>query len=126
MHAGDSNMIARHWRGDYPLAQAFWIHTILFPGMLFVVTALAFYSAANSRDGALVLPFILFAALIAVSVWAIGGTWKSATHHVARGGQASAKNWALAALALNVVLLGLTIFPIGAVLFAFSLAKGRV
>jgi len=124
--AGTPNFIASHWHGDYPLAQAFWIHTVLIPGMLFIATAWCFYRAADSSDGSLVLPFILYAALIVVSGWAMGGTWKSATHHVARGGQAAWKNWTLVGLALNVVVLGLTIFPIGAVLLAFSLAKGRV
>jgi hypothetical protein len=124
--AGERNFIASHWRGDYPLAQAFWIHTVLFPGMLFVVTAWCFFSAADSRDGSLVLPFILYATLIVVSVWAMGGTWKSATHHVARGGQATWKNWTLAALAMNVVVLGLSLYPIGFLMMAVSMAKGRI
>ena len=120
------NFIVSHWRGDYPLGHAFWIHTVLFPGVLLVTTAWCFFNAANSRDGSLVLPFTLYGALIVVSVWAMGGTWKSATHHVARGGQAAWKNWTLAALAVNVVVLGLTIYPIGILLLAFSMAKGRV
>lgn len=126
MQESKPNFIARHWRGDYPLGQAFWAHTVVIPGVLFVLTAQSFYSAGTISHGSLVLPFILFAALIVVSVWAMGGTWKSATHHVARGGQAVWKNWALAALALNVVVLGLTTLPISAVLLAFSLAGGRV
>ena len=126
MQESEPNFIVRHWRGDYPLGQAFWAHTVVIPGVLFVLTAQSFYSAGTSSHGSLVLPFILFAALIVVSVWAMGGTWKSATQHVARGGQAVWKNWALAALALNVVVLGLTTLPISAVLLAFSLAGGRV
>lgn len=59
--AVEPGFIASHWRGDFPLAQAFWIHTVLLPGMLFVVTAWCFFSAADSRDGSLVLPFILYA-----------------------------------------------------------------
>jgi hypothetical protein len=120
------NFIVNHWRGDYPLAQAFWIQTVLIPGMLFIVTTWCFFSAADSRDGSLVLPFILYAALIVVSGWAMGGTWKSATHHVARGGKTAWKNWTLAALFINVVVLGLTIYPISAVLLAISMAEGRV
>lgn len=120
------NFIASHWRGDYPLGQAFWLHTVLIPGILFVVTALSFYSAANANGGSLVFPCMLFAVLLVVSVWAMGGTWKSATHHEARGGQALWKNWVLAALLMNVALLALATVPISFLFLAFALAGGRV
>ena len=119
-------LIAAHWSGDYPLAQAFWVNMVLIPCLFSLLVAWSFWHVLSVRDGSFLVPFILYAGLFAVSVWGIRGAWLSATRHVARGGQERGKSLAIAGVILYVLLLASTTVPVGFALLVASLAKGRV
>lgn len=86
--SGRRNYFARHWRGELSLGVSYWINGI-FAQAVIVAVAKSFGSlgdAVSLKSVAIgCISFYLFS--FAMSVWQIVGTWRSASNHVARGGQ---------------------------------------
>ena len=97
-----SNYFVRHWRGELPLPVSYWVNGIL--GCLVVGISRGFVSAVvktESLGAVAAADILLYVLSLAVSVWQIVGTWRSASQHAGRGGNAA---WA--ALAKVVLVLG--------------------
>ncbi len=97
-----SNYLVRHWRGELPLPVSYWVNGIL--GCLLVAILSGVVSAFDATGGlkaAAAAGILLYALTFAVSVWQIVGTWRSASNHAGRGGNAA---WA--GLAKLVLVLG--------------------
>ncbi len=74
---------SRHWRGELPLARSYWINGVLIFGVAsnFVVAAAAAATvAAFRRQPEIGVPIILVLLILqlAIYVWALVGTWRSA------------------------------------------------
>lgn len=92
--APSRNFFARHWRGDYGLARSYWLHTALMQfGVVAlsagVTHALAHNAPARAASSALLIIYIVG---VALWVWAVVGTWRSAEHEQARCRQAGMTN----------------------------------
>ncbi len=100
-----SNYIARHWRGDFYLAHAYWVNNCLV-GFLWFVAIAAISASGFSKSlgirGSGWWALVVLVGSFAISVWAAVGVWHSAEHHVSRGGR---PGWATTAKV--VVALGL-------------------
>lgn len=83
-----SNYLVRHWQGDLPLAQSFWINLLLLANG---IAALLFLSVRSIevelsvRAIALVLVIALTFTLVAW-IWGVFGVWRSSEKHTSRGG----------------------------------------
>jgi len=80
------NFFARHWRGDYSLARSYWLHTALMQfGVVAlsagVTHALAHNAPARTSSSALLVIYVMG---LALWIWAIVGTWRSAERERAR------------------------------------------
>jgi hypothetical protein len=95
MPARKGNYFARHWRGDLSLGVSYWGNGFLVT-FLFVVVAVVVGVAGQSASLRLVavLCIAMWLVWLALVVWQIVGTWRSAGHHEARGGK---RGWANAA-----------------------------
>ncbi len=101
--------IARHLRGDYPLARAFWLHAVLPQAvlallMLQLLPWLVDHATLRQAAGAALVCTLLD---LLVGAWSLVGAWASANRHVARGGRplwASAARIALVLGALRLLL----------------------
>ena len=97
-----SNYFVRHWRGELSLGISYWL-----TGNLATIATLAVIAAVNlMEEGTYSLRAISFASIgvllfsVAATVWSIVGIWRSASHHVARGGSSG---WANAARVMVVL-----------------------
>lgn len=84
-----SNYFVRHWRGELSLGISYWLNgSVLTP--LVLVTLYA--AVGMMENGGYSLRAISFASLgtllfsVIAWLWSIVGIWRSANHHVARGG----------------------------------------
>src|SRR5262245_5514406 len=96
------NYFLRHWRGELPLPVSYWLNGML--GCLFVGILSGVVSAFDATSGlkvAVAAVIFLYVLSFAVSIWQIVGTWRSASNHTERGGNAV---WA--GLAKAVLVLG--------------------
>jgi hypothetical protein len=89
---------SRHWRGALSLGQSYWVNGALI-AILCRITWIAGITAIRiglpgGGPGQALPALILLAILVAVYVWQVVGIWRSAGHHVARGGK---KFWAIVA-----------------------------
>ena len=98
-----SNYFVRHWRGDFSLGIAYWINGAILAG----VVPAALIAAVNLMvKGSYSLRTTAFASLgvllfsVIAWLWSIVGIWRSANHHVARGGSS---RWASAARLMVVL-----------------------
>lgn len=96
------NLVARHWRGELSLGWSYW--GIAFLGnLLSVMVVLVFakiFTTERGYDPAnLFCLFVLqWFAIVAIVVWQVGGTWKSATRHAERRSKlGQGTGWATAA-----------------------------
>ncbi|RZP19558.1 MAG: hypothetical protein EVA34_04190 [Erythrobacter sp.] len=96
------NWIYDHWHGALNLAPAYWINVFLV-GFVLNVMAAAFENSndTGSLQTTATISLAIWGTAIALSIWGIVGVWRSANHHVARGGN---KGWAT--LAQIVCILG--------------------
>lgn len=85
----EGNYLVRHWRGDLPLGQSYWVNGAL----VGVATAIAIAVAANlfdeQSDSLRTVAFIGLGSIalsLLVWVWSVVGIWRSANRHAARGG----------------------------------------
>src|SRR5260221_6578257 len=100
------NYFARHWRGELSLGVSYWVNGVLAQ----VIVAAAANSFGSLGDAASLksvaigcVSFYVFS--LAVSVWQIVGTWRSASNHVERGGQVCWAGTAKVVLALSALAL---------------------
>src|ERR1051326_31197 len=97
-----SNYFVRHWRGELPLPCSYWVNGTLGWVVVAILGGLVSAMAASNGLKAVVASGIaLYVLSTTVTVWQIVGTWRSATQHPERGGNAA---WA--ALAKVVLVLG--------------------
>ena len=84
----DGNYLLRHWRGQLPLAQSYWLNSFLANFALTIVGLTLKSMGATSIDLAYFAVAFLFYVLLvyAASIWSIVGVWRSAGRHPARGG----------------------------------------
>lgn len=78
--------IARHWHGELPLGVSFWVNGVLSNVVIVAVTLLVF-SVIPRSDKSLLIGIALLAFMIVtitVSIWQIGGIWRSANASLAR------------------------------------------
>lgn len=90
------NYIARHWRGELSLPVSFWVNGWLLDiplGLLIVGIALA-QRVSGLAKPALAAEIAVWIPSIIISVWQLVGAWRSAGHHVERGGR---RLWAVLA-----------------------------
>jgi len=97
---------ARHWRGELPLASAFWINTVLVGALvphLFERLVQAKEAAGSTSLRAIAaLTLVSVGVMVLVQVWAATGTLRAARAHRAGGGHPA---WSLlAGLAAGCVL----------------------
>jgi hypothetical protein len=98
-------LIINHWRGNYPLGQAFWAHSVMIPGCVVMLLAWSLLNLNNADRSFVYMPFIWYAILMILSIWSLRGTCVSAYYHVARGGTATWRNVAFVALVGSVAIL---------------------
>ena len=104
-------LIANHWRGNFPLKTAFWQHTVVLPSMITVGSLWCLNVSGHGGGPLFYVSAALLVTLWIVSVWALRGTFKSASFHVARGGRRIWKNVAIAVLVVNMLILLMS--PVG-------------
>ena len=85
-HQGPFGFLRRHWNGEYSLARSYWINTFLItlfaPGLgLLLSPLLSDRPARFSAAAALLVTALGYASW----VWAVRGTWVSATKQTAAG-----------------------------------------
>jgi hypothetical protein len=98
-----SNYFLRHWQGDLSLPVSYWVNTIILVGVLTVILFAAVAAVVNSNAGLRVVSFASLSALffsIAAWFWSMVGVWRSAGHHVEKGG---ASGWANTARVIVVL-----------------------
>lgn len=104
--ARSRNFFARHWRGDYSLARSYWLHTALMQfGVVAlsagVTHALAHNAPARAASAALLLIYVIG---LALWVWAVVGTWRSAERQQAYNRLTGTSNlWPLVAKLMIVL-----------------------
>jgi hypothetical protein len=84
------NYVARHWRGDLPLALSYFVNGCL-SSLLSISAALAACLLVKPVNGSLItaLSISLFWLFIsALATWQLVGIWRSAGKHRRRGGSA--------------------------------------
>ena len=111
-----ANYFVRHWHGELPLAVSYWLNAFLACVPIAILGGC--FSALNesvSLKASVAMGILLYILSIALSVWQIVGTWRSASKHVGRGGSAAWAATAKVFLVLGVVnlvrLTASTIFP---------------
>jgi len=98
-----SGYIARHWRGDLSLPQAYWVNGFLLNMLLTVVvlSSSAYLENTYSPKASILLLVLLPVIPLIIIPWQVVGIWKSANRHTKRGGRGI---WAI--LAQIAVLFG--------------------
>lgn len=99
-------LVLAHWRGDYSLARAFWLHYLPVTAVVLGVLGYSFTPGAMAERQGIVqgLEYGFWAALAIAWIWALVGTLQSAAQHVARGGYAAVKTAALACIIVTIVM----------------------
>ena len=96
---GDGNYLLRHWRGDLPLGLSYWVNTVLVGALLPLVGRALLSQRFDDGSGSLRATSAMMLAVaatgVAVQVWSVVGTVRSAARHPRRGG-----NVVLAVLAM--------------------------
>ena len=99
--------LARHWRGQLPLAQTFWVNGLvsLSPFAVWVAFADTTIHAAKSASGLLLFGVLPFLALVLVDLWGAVGIWRCAGRQTIFGRRTPAwvERGAQAVVVANVV-----------------------
>jgi hypothetical protein len=98
-----SNYFLRHWRGNLSLPVSYWINAIILVGVLTIILFAAVAAIVNSNAGLRIVSFASLSTLFfstAAWFWSMVGVWRSAGHHVEKGG---ASGWANTARAIVVL-----------------------
>lgn len=93
-----AGFLRRHWRGDYSLGRACWLHNFLV-AMFAPAVSLLIAPALNDVPARYSSGSVLALTALGITAWVWGarGTWASATLHRVRGGK---EGWAIAAKVL--------------------------
>ncbi len=95
------NYFVRHWRGDLSLGVSYWVNLFLGNlGPFFVASVLV---GAKEEIDLRVVSVLFLCFLVggtAFLVWQLVGLWRSASHHVSRGGK---QGWAITVKALVII-----------------------
>lgn len=84
-----NNYVVRHWRGELSLPVSYWINGAVLGGIVSIVLLAAASEIGNGDYSPRTILFAITGILlfsIAVWLWSVVGIWRSADHHVARGG----------------------------------------
>ncbi|WP_416908892.1 MAG: ATP-dependent Clp protease proteolytic subunit [Polymorphobacter sp.] len=84
------NFLKRHWDGYYSLPRAYWVNTVIISALfIFFISFIIEFFAVEIRSIRLYsfLALLLWPTIIISWLWAIVGTWRSASRHVERGGR---------------------------------------
>jgi hypothetical protein len=101
-----ANFFVRHWRGDYSLPRSYWVNSVLV-SMFFYLLTIGITSSGLSKNldfrisGLWSLGLIGFSILI--GIWSAVGVWRSADHHVERGGESRWASTAKVLMALGLI-----------------------
>ena len=94
--------IKKHWRGELSLPVSYWLNSFL--ANIFAITLVTMIGASIERS---INPFLILLAfvaiyslLLAITVWQITGTWRSADNHKEKTGR---KGWAIAAQVMIIL-----------------------
>ena len=105
-----NNIVARHWRGEFPLWISYWVFGFIGNILIALVPALSI--AIFKADGGFYPPAIFWAlvttwvGILGILTWQVVGTWRSAAHYTAAR-IAKGRSTAWAALAQVALILGL-------------------
>jgi len=86
----DCSYIGRHWRGNLPLSQSYWLNGFL-SNLILMGMGIAFFALEKTGRSLRIIAvgFLLYIVLFLLTrVWAMVGVWRSAGRHAARGGSA--------------------------------------
>ena len=98
--------LLNHWRGVHSLSRSYWLNGTLIVLLITLVPLWAAYIAeARGASLQLISTFSLTAILMGLAswLWGIVGIWRSASHHVERGGVAAWSKLACAMVILGAV-----------------------
>lgn len=104
-YSGPLAFFRRHLNGDYSLGRSYWLHTFVLQLALvaLVLGALpALVEDLPARVGSSSALFVSVGSL-ALWLWGVIGTWRSAGKHVSRGGRATWANLAKVAIILGAL-----------------------
>lgn len=85
-----SNYLLQHWRGELSLAVSYWVNNFVVSLALgAAIGALSTTDALQSRSPRFAVAWLTGAILVglAVGLWQLVGTWRSADKHTSRGGR---------------------------------------
>lgn len=85
----DAGFLRRHWRGDYALGRSYWLHTVLLTSLVPALAISVLARLTNDMPARYGMAGVLLIAAFSYVAWTWGvcGCWRSASHHVARGGR---------------------------------------
>jgi hypothetical protein len=117
-------LIFNHWRGNYPLATAFWGNTVTIPGAILACIVGSAWNIGPADGPAIYVPFILYGVLMTVSIWSLKGTCISIVYHVRRGGLPRWRNTAIAGLLFYLALLAVVSMGMAYLTLVFRAGSG--
>jgi hypothetical protein len=97
--------IKKYWQGNYSLAFSFWLIALglgLATGLFFAWLLFYDQSVVPPLIHAACLPLFVYPIWWFITLWSLGGLWRSASNYTARG---SSKVWGYGAKLVVVVLL---------------------
>ncbi|ANH68184.1 hypothetical protein [Mitsuaria sp. 7] len=95
-YTGPFAFFRRHWNGDYPLGRSYWVNNVLLSlgAVLLGLMVVRWLSdRAQYRYSSIAIMATMVLAYTC-SLWAMRGTWMSASKHTSRGGH---RGWAITA-----------------------------
>lgn len=98
----EGNYLARHWRGNLPLAQSYWVNGFL-TNLVIGAVGLGLMGLEKSGRSLRIfsIAFLLYVLLfLTARIWTLVGVWRSAGRHAARGGS---PGWARVAKGMIVL-----------------------
>lgn len=106
-------LLSGHWRGEYPLGRAFWLHGIV--TWILINVLAAGLAVANPDDGSATAKGMRALSLIVLllPIWLFVGIWRSAQNEKKLGKMAGpllAQGWILAFLVIEVLFTALFYF----------------
>lgn len=104
MRVASGNIIATHWRGDFPLWVSYWVFgfmcQLLVAGIVFSIFNLT--ERAATYDPSMIFLSVagIWILVGAINLWQVVGVWRSASKHTSRSGKGF---WATAAKVMMVL-----------------------
>lgn len=81
--------ISKHWRGELPLSQCYWVNVFLLALIFYLLDTAVKRSGLIQTNPLLAIQLMvgLFVFRIPLHIWQIGGCWRAARFHIERTGQ---------------------------------------